>query len=261
MAEIDVVGVQSVCALMEQIGLKRFSISRPGQHKNVVPVYECLKTNSVAGAVDAFKSWATNMLNGSTNTNAYELLLFDNADGMEPDETGEKKKRATRVRFIFALSQNVPYQHAQTQQPGHDNKSVAELVQLAVSAALAERDKQDLKKELAELRARLDDYEQDDDDEQDDDNGNLGAIAQVNQLLDRVGIFGKQTTALAGETGTVAEPKTPAVTPEQLANINKAVRILAVHDKDLDKDLLKLAALAENNPAQFKFLLNALRNL
>ena len=261
MAEIDVIGVQSVCALIEQIGLKKFTVSRPNTHKNSMPVFECLKTNTVDGAIDAFKNWSSNMLNGSTNCNAYELVLFDTIENVELDESDNKKKRAQRVKFTFALSAQQSHFSRGEETRTNDNKSVAELVQMAVANAMAARDNQDLKKEIDELRARLDE-EEEEEEEEEENNGSLGALAEVNALLDRVGMFGnKKETALAGTETTPAPETKPTISPEQIANINKAVKILCNHDARLDQDLLKLAAVAEGNPKQFAFLLNALRNM
>ena len=58
-----------------------------------------------------------------------------------------------------------------------------------------------------------------------------------------------------------AEPVVINGVDEKEENVNRAIKILWKHDKNLDSDLLKLGALAENNTQQFNFLINALRNL
>tara|TARA_R110000868_G_scaffold402001_1_gene677899 strand:+ start:360 stop:515 length:156 start_codon:yes stop_codon:yes gene_type:complete len=48
---------------------------------------------------------------------------------------------------------------------------------------------------------------------------------------------------------------------DKIANINKAVKILAKYDSEIDTDLLKLSSLAENQTATFEMLLKTLRNM
>lgn len=60
---------------------------------------------------------------------------------------------------------------------------------------------------------------------------------------------------------------TPAVlngTEEQgtrTENINKAIKLLYKHDKQLDTDLLKLAEIAETKTETFNMLISTLRNM
>jgi hypothetical protein len=118
---------------------------------------------------------------------------------------------------------------------------------------MAERDKTDLFKKIESLEARLD--------EQDENEEDMGGESAQDKLMNGLGalLISKLGGSAPAPANDVLNGAPDHAT--RLANINKAIKILLKHDADLDSDLLKLSALAENNNSQFNFLLTALRGM
>lgn len=257
MQDIDVQGTSSVASLIEQSGLTKFCIYKTGSGKHASPVFEYINPKATnKDARRTFIEWANNILQGGANSNAYDLLLFNDIEIKEEGEENETiqrtKKKSNKLRFSFVLSQAQERGLGVLNGAEGDPKSIGELIRLSISNALAERDKTDLVKKIESLEARLDEQEQEGDE--------VGDSAQ-DKLMQGLGAL--LLSKLGGGAVKPAE-ETLNGAPDmntKMENINKAVKILWRHDKDLDSDLLKLSAVAEGNPAQFNFLLNALRNL
>lgn len=255
--EVDVTGSQAVQSLIDQSGFSKFTIQRPGAHRNSSPVFEYLKGTKSRDAVDAFKSWSHNVLSGGSNANVYEIVLFNDLEDDPEDysdlESGKRSKKKSRtLRFTFALTHygSLPTINGPTQTTS---------VEDAVRLALAERDKQDLTKKVEALEQRLNELEEDEEDEEDEGNemGGLGALERLAEILGT-----RSARVAAPAINGTDEPQTKVqFTKEQAQNINRALTVLYKYDQDIDTDLLKLAGIAQSNPTQFNFLLNALRNM
>jgi hypothetical protein len=252
MQEVDLIGTSSVANLIEQSGLTKFTISRVGQHKNSVPVYEFVGSkNTNRQAKDSFVAWSNTILYGGQNNNVYELYLFNdfdtNSEGVEL-----KHAKNSKLRMTFVLNNNpkeIGVLNGIGEARTNEVQSIADLVKLAVQQYASERDNKDLAKEISKLREELQELKDDDDDDDEDDK-------QKNMLMQLGGVL----LSKFGNKGQ-AEPVVINGVDEKEENVNRAIKILWKHDKNLDSDLLKLGALAENNTQQFNFLINALRNL
>lgn len=258
MQDVDVTGTSSVASLIEQSQLTKFLIQKTGAGKNSTPVFEFIKTTATnKQAKDTFLQWSSNVLQGGNNNNVYEILLFNDVDiidnGTGEEELQRSKKKSNKMKFSFTLSP-VSERSLGVLNGGYsENNNTAELVKLAVDRALAERDKNDLSKELQSLRNEIKEMREE---EEEEDLGEDKGNAIVNSLGALL------LTKLGGKTEPVVINGAPdGDHTEKLENINRAIKILWKHDKQLDSDLLKLGAVAESNPSQFNFLLNALRNL
>lgn len=250
--EVDVTGTSAVASLIEQSGYSKFSIQRPGAHRNNLPVFEFLRGSNVKQAVEAFKAWANNVLSGGSNMNSYEIVLFDdlNDDNSEEEVSHSRKKKSRSLRFTFGLSNT--FGALPVINGASPAQSTDDAIKQAVALALAERDKLDLLREVKDLRSRVEELENIDDDDDDDEVGS--PIDQLGALLSAINGKTAQAPAINGT-------ETKNFTKEQAQNINRALSVLHRFDDQIDTDLLKLAAIAQSNPTQFNFLLNALRNM
>lgn len=254
---VDVTGITGVAKLIEQSGLAKFAIYRNGQSsRSSLPVFEWYKGTTAKAAVESFENWGRNVMMGGGNTNEYEIYLFNSEDDPEisPDDNKRGWKKKNKMTFTFQLSPSGSAVNGY-ERTG-DTKNVSELVEMAVANAMAQRDKDDLRKEIAELREEIREMEEDDTDDDQSGNQTLNGLAALIAPY----IKGtKQPEALAGtEEAAVGEEK---LTQDQIATINRALKVLYKYDKQIDTDLLKLAGIAQNNPTQFQFLLNALRGM
>jgi len=253
---VDVIGSTAVQNMIAQSGLSRFTINRTGTQKGTISVYEYLKGGNVSGTVDAFQRWAATVQAGGDNGNEYEILLFEEVEDANADETEVKrtKKKSGKMRFTFQLSNRSSMGVINGVQERSQN--VSEVVELAVRAALAERDKADLLAKMEALEKRLNEMEEEEDEEEEKQPEQMAGLLGTLMPL----ITGKKQNVVVNGVDS-PEPTKVKVSPEQMQNINKAVTLLFKYDEQLDTDLLKLAAIAQSNPQQFQFLLNALRNM
>jgi hypothetical protein len=170
------------------------------------------------------------------NVNPYSIFLYS--------LNGKKKELLMATTFQLNKRQNLyPY----NPQPFSNSSELA-----------------DLKAELIALKMKMAEPEDYEDDEPEDDNilGQVLKNDQFKQIL-MMGIsnlfFPKQNVqGLAGIPGSVPE-KQNEKQYSQDDKIDIALEILGKHDDTLGDDLMLLAQMAENDPGQFKFLLNLLR--
>jgi hypothetical protein len=264
--EADILGTQGVLNLIEQSGHSKFIIVRPNAGKNSIPVFDLTKSRTNQEAKQKFSEWATAMNSGSLNSNVYEIVLFTDTNTIDDDTEQRAKGKQNKIRFTFCLN---PRGFQQMGSLNGEPKNVAEMVDMAVKNAMLERDKQDLERRMNEMQQAIDNLSNDDDDDDDDDeqpavNGQNDLV----ELLQRSGIIsallGVKTNNPQPVMNGIDTPQAETATKlnaDQIKNIQTAIAVLKKHDSEIDKDLLKLAAIAENNPDQFKFLLSALRNM
>ena len=115
-----------------------------------------------------------------------------------------------------------------------------------------------LRAELAALRMQLaaqaEDPDEDEDEDEDEDQNMLGSLLknpeiQKQMIMGLMSLFGTP-----GKVNAVAGIDQP-----EAEKITRAIETLQKHDERLGDDLLILAEMAENSPAQFKMLLSMLR--
>lgn len=249
--ELDITGTEAVLKLIEQSGHSKFNILKLGATRT--PVFEFSGGRDNKEALAAFKQWAHTMTMGN-NSSAYDIVLYTQGSA---DEEEEAKGKKGRIKFSFALNRNA------AQIAGIGSANINEAIDAAVTAALAKRDAEDMKKQLDEMRATMEAMEEEEEDEDE-----LGAAPEQDALTKLAPIFASilgvklpasAPTAMAGTPNTEETKNT--FTPTQIANFSKALKIMYKHNKELDSDLLKLAAISENNPGQFDMLISALRSM
>ncbi|MEI6508574.1 MAG: hypothetical protein WCO54_08805 [Bacteroidota bacterium] len=247
--ETDFNGAIQVANFIEMAGMTKFIISRVGQHKNIVPIFEHIEKGSNEKAVARFKEWASL----TDNNLPYEMCLFNSIEDSELNgEEVRNKKQGKINKFTFCLNKQNQYsQQHQQQQKQPDNQNIQELIENALMKQQIKHENNEVLKKLAEMEQRFNDLENGDDD---DDESELSGLNNPN-VMNIVAMLGK---ALGGGTKPTA---INGLQPEQIKNINLAIKTLAKYDEFLDTDLLKLSNLAETNTATFEMLLKTLRNM
>lgn len=244
---VDYIGSQSVAQLIEMTGLTKFIISRVGQHKNVVPVYEHIVSGSNDKAVNSFVRWSQL----TNNSLPYEMALFNSVEDSElSGEEVRNKKQGKILRFTFCLNEEKSFQEKQGQQ---QNVDVAMIVENALMKMQNAHNESALMKKLTELEQKIADYESEEEEEGDD----LNQLSGSNNMTAILGL-------LANALGSgPAKPTTTinGLNPDQIGNIQRAIKTLSKYDDQIDTDLLKLSSIAETNPTTFKMLLNTLRSM
>jgi hypothetical protein len=245
--ETDITGADKVAKKMELAGMSKFIISRVGQHKNNPPIFEHIDKGTNERAVAKFLEWASITDNGLP----YEMYLFNSIEDSElMGEEIRNKKNGKINKFTFCL--NKQNQFLQQQRPHQEQtNNITELIENALMKQQIKHENNEVLKKLAEMEQRFSDLENE---EESDDASELSGLNNPN-LMNIVAMLGK---ALGNNNKpTVIN----GLQPEQIKNINTAVKTLARYDEFLDTDLLKLANLAETNTATFEMLLKTLRNM
>lgn len=172
-----------------------------------------------------------------SNTNTYTIAVFrKKGKGKQDPQFPEGFELENQITFKLNDASIQPYQPVIA---GTDSRELAMI-----------------RAELAALKMQLaaDDETEDDEDDEDDENNFLGNIfkdptIQKNIAMGLMSLFN-------GNTGKVTNL---AGIGDQDEKIRQAIEILRQADPELGDDLLRLAEIAENSPAQFKMLLNMLR--
>lgn len=266
---VDLIGADAVCKMLEQTGLKRFIIYRQGAGKGSTPVYDCSHTITNGMAVKCFKDWAVNITQFNPNNFlCYELLAFNDFEDGGGDaqninaheQNGQQGKKRGKMRISFALNaavQNFGYNAPmQNLTPQID---VQNEIQKGIELAM-------MRKELEELRAFKKEIEEEEDEDEDESGdivdkvaGILNTFKEHKAMEDAAHINGDNINENLTEVKN-RHNLTPAELSIKTQNINKAIKTLWKHNKNLDTDLLKLANLAENDTILFKMILTKLRS-
>jgi len=182
-------------------------------------LHKCF-TNDMGEGLEALNTWI-NMLGTSSNA-VYTLKVYEDAPGGRITD-------ATPCDGSFNFRLNMEEQTITN-------------VQYYVSVA-------ELKKEVAELRQRLDA----DDDEPPDEDG-FEKIGRIMQIPIIQAAIGKILNIEPGKLGKVSGPHSEQQLAEALVVLRKA-------DPELSGHLWKLATMATDNPKGFRFLLTTLDNM
>jgi hypothetical protein len=245
---VDSVGIHATASIIKQSGLQKLSIQKYGAAKHSLPVYEDVNSKTNDRIVKSFTDWASTILQGNPfNDTVYEALLFNEVENFDEEETeGAPVKRGyskrNKMKFCFQLFR-AGQGDTKSEVSGQNMSSEATI------QALYQKLKDDeVLKRLEALEKRLDEYEETEEEEQ------TGAISDQNiaTIEKFIGLLSQKNTNT--QVNGIEERDKNEVT----ANINKAVKILWQYDKNLDRHLLKLANMAENNNALFNQVISQL---
>jgi hypothetical protein len=223
------------------------------------------------------------------------MILFDELESVNESEGAETsgdyraqrtKKKTNKVRFTFSLMPNENF----GRQPnyGGNNMSredVGKMLSDAIEKLSAKQREDELMKRLAGIEARLNDEDEEEDEEDTD------IFDKIERVVDKIKDSDKkkkkkekvreieavngfedededeeeeEEDAILGsdeDEPASASVKTKRNKEEVKANLKKAIGILYKYDTDLDRDLLKLAKIAQNNRPMFNTLLESLRKV
>lgn len=246
----QIIGKENVCKYIKMCQTTKFVIYRKDTHKNSDPIFEWIEKGDNDKAIEKFTIWAECM----NNAVIYELKLFNSKEDSEDlgEEVANKKKgKVYNVSFqINEISQNNFLQAQQQNQ----NLNTSELIENALLKMQMKNNENELMKKMAELDEKFNKFIEEEEEEE-DDMDQLSGLNNPN-ILNLIGLL---TQSLGGKKATPTAIN--GLDADKIANINKAVKILAKYDSEIDTDLLKLSSLAENQTATFEMLLKTLRNM
>lgn len=251
----DYIGIENVAKAIELSKLTKFTISRANANGHYTPIFDCLDSDSNSTAVEQFNEIAK-ILNPAI---PYKITLFDFAEVLE-DENGNKKinkgRNNTKKNFFTFILSSAQVQ-TNSQQPnsnfsGFDLQSMrAELIK----DISKQQEENIILKEITELKKRF--AELDEEDEEEEEEKGLAGIdkTQLAQIVGLINMF-KPTNQPPSING-------PDENQQDIFknNINKAIKTLYKHNKQLDTDLLKLSEIAETKPDTFNMLISTLRTM
>lgn len=255
-------GTENVCRYIESTKRVYFAIF-PSISKTAKPVFRNTDKKNVAGAVELFRNWADIIISGDPNHDAiYILRLYESSgddDMMQDGETVRIGAGRNTFEVYFTLTANS--QAPQQVQPmGVSNHGyVNEIIEARV-----DNEKLRAKIEQMELENKLNrridalEAELRESEDGEDDNGGIGAIGEqllgaLLPLITGANLQQQMRPTMAGINSATAS----AISPQ----LEQTIVRLKNADPKLEQDLELLANLAETNPGQFQFLLNALRQM
>jgi hypothetical protein len=246
--QTDYVGSQAIVSLIEQTNLCKFVISRIGNStKNNIPVFEFIEKGSCDKCISAFVKWSQI----ADNNLPYEMKLFNTIEDSEMNgEELRNKKQGKVLVFTFCLNKE---QNFSPQHQGNQNIDVNMAIENALMKYQAKANENALLDKLNAMELKLNQLEEEDDD---DDESELSGLQNPN-MLNLLGLLSKALGGNNNKSSAVIN----GLNDVKIANINKAVKILAKYDDEIDTDLLKLSSLAESNPDTFNMLLKTLRSM
>jgi hypothetical protein len=259
--DVDLVGVGPVSTVIKQSGLPRFQVTRRGAGRGATPVFECLQNNNADKAAKDFENWANTLLAANpANSVQYDIIIFDE-NPLEDDDLNDGNKpqarryRSKKIRFSFVL-QNTVQEMGVINGPRYEQPAQPDLSQFVPrsqvdSLIAAEREKMEWKFKFDQLNERLARMEEEEEEEEEEETHGSDAVKFLDKLS---GLFNAKKEPEAVINGP--DEDSPA---DKLKRINQAVTILAKHDKNIDKNLMKLAELAERKPDTFQSLLSMLQ--
>jgi hypothetical protein len=257
--DVDLIGVGPVSTVIKQSGLPRFQIIRRGAGRGATPVFECLQCQNAEKASKEFENWANTLLAANPANNVqYDIMIFDeNPLDDDEDQTNPKAKRfrSKKIRFCFVLQNTVQdmgvINGPRYEQPQQPDLSLFVPRSQVDSLIAAEREKLEWKHKFDQLNERLARMEEEEEEEEEEETHGSDAVKFLDKLS---GLFNAKKEPEAVINGPDGD--SPA---DKLKRINQAVTILAKHDKNIDKNLMKLAELAERKPDTFQSLLSMLQ--
>jgi len=254
MIGIDIIGTENVLKYIEVSKLSKFTIDA-NKSGHFICVFECINSNSNDTAILEFSKWA-DFINPNQN---YKITLFDVVEttilknGEEKQNKTKNKNGKMSATFIL----NESYNNKPQTINGQNNFDEESLLKKLSHRISEEQTNNAILNEIKILSERLNRIELEEENEEEEENG-IGGIPsnQIEQIMGLVNLFKNQRSpAINGDLEVNSEIENNFKT-----NINKALKILAKNNKNLDTDLLKLAEMSEHKKETFNMLLQTLRN-
>ena len=254
MIGLDIIGTENVLKYIETSKLSKFTIDA-NKSGHYICVFECINSNSNETALNEFSKWADFINPNQT----YKITLFDvvevseDFNGLTKIKKTKNKNNKMSATFILNESYNTKAPNVN----GNQNFDEETLLRKLTDKIVKEQSENQILNEIKNLSERLNRIELEEEEEEEEESENtIGGIksSQIEQIMGLVNLFKNQTQPQMNgnmETDLKTDFK---------ENINKAIKILYKNNKQLDKDLLKLAELSENKPETFNMLVNTLRN-
>lgn len=255
--QIDITGADNVRKYIKAGAMSKFSIQKTNNKGNYVTMFDCVDSNSTEKALAQFDKLA-DVLNPNI---VYKIVLFDFADISMNDEGAEiikkAKNGARRLDALFILNNSVTSVQAGTNQQNNVMPDVATLRAELLKDIAKQQEESQILAELKILKAKFAELEEE---EEEEESEGIAGIKpeQISQIMGLVNMF-KTGGAAAAING--AETATENKTETKTEKLNRAVKILYKHDKELADDLLKLAEIAETKNETFQMLIATLRNM
>jgi hypothetical protein len=253
MIGIDIIGTENVLKYIEVSKLSKFTIDA-NKSGHFICVFECINSNSNETAITEFSKWA-DFINPNQN---YKITLFDvvdisNNNGVEKITKTKNKNNKMSATFILNENYNTKPQSIN----GQNNFDEESLLKKLTHRIVEEQSNNAILNEIKLLSERLNRIELEEEEEEETES-NIGGIpsSQVEQIMGLINLFkNNKAPAING-----IEENNTEIQSNFKNNINKALKILAKNNKNLDTDLLKLAEMSENRKETFNMLLQTLRN-
>ena len=258
--QTDITGLDNVCKYIQATKFSKFSISKVsvGTNGNNISVFDLIDSNSNEHAVETFRSWAEFM----NNNLPYKIICFDEVEIIQDANGTEKikklKAKAGKSSVTFCLNQNNHNTFASNSNGKDTDSNSFDLVEFRksiINDITEAREKNEILQEIKNLHSKFAELEEEESDDDEPEQKGLAGIDanQIAQIMGLIQMFkGNQTPPILNGVDDEPDFKT---------NIKKAINILYKHDKELDKDLLKLGELAETKPDTFKMLITTLRGM
>jgi len=260
--QTDYNSIESVTMLIKNSGLKKFKIQRVGAQKNSAPIFESLSTTSTDSAIEKFNQWATLI----ENSNPYEMLLFDDENSTLNDDQNVKSKKGKLIRFTFSLN-GYSNRGQSANINGSNPINQQDLVKQVVDALKGDA----ILNKLELMEKRIQEMEEEEEEEEEEEpsqniNGSwtpdkvTSVINGIHLLIDKIKEPVKQpSTAINGAEETKSQNTNGTkLSAEEMERVQQAINILKNHDPEIGTHLLKLAAIAKNNPSKYKMALSFL---
>ena len=174
---------------------------------------------------------------GSSDRTKFTLTWWDEKPAMNPGKRIPLDRAAQSVQFVTATPEHIEKYGTSRMIAGVNNEIVSR---------------------LAAIEEKLSAEPEEDDDEPADGGGIVGALMQNPAVMS---MFQQMIMQVAAKVipGGPGGPVALAGVDEGSDKLETALRILKAADPELEDDLLRLAQLAQQDPAQFNFLIKMLR--
>lgn len=252
MIGIDILGTENVLKYIEVSKLSKFTIDA-NKSGHFICVFECINSNNNETAITEFSKWA-DFINPNQN---YKITLFDvveisNNNGTEKITKTKNKNNKMSATFILNENYNTKPQSVN----GTANFDEESLLKKLTHRIVEEQSNNAILNEIKILSERLNRMELEEEEEETETG--IGGIPanQIEQIMGLVNLFKNNKAPVINGL----EEVNIEIQSNFKNNINKALKILAKNNKNLDTDLLKLAEMSENRKETFNMLLQTLRN-
>lgn len=257
---VDILGSENVTSFIRLSNFIKFTIYQNNSNGNYMPLYDCNDSNSNDFAIHSFEK-ISEILN---KNNIYKIVCYNEVETITDKNGNEKPRKATgktgKACITFTLSNNNNFSKSVNNDTTNTNSVDLIAFRKEIVKEISQQQEQnEILNEIKNLRERFNQLDQEEEEEEEQQPNSIAGINtdQLGQIMNLVNLF-KKTPApsLSGIDETETETQT-----DFKININKALKILYKHNKNLDQDLLKLANLAETKTDTFNFLISSLRSM